>query len=232
CWCGGRGGGQRIAGGGRGRRRGLQLLEAVAEVAIVAAPGFVDPHPHDALLTHCENLKDRVAILDPPPGAPDLELLKKQATVSATVRRGRTTEGAEGGAEEGPPGQGLMPRPSERGYGAFYFPQITARDPLGTGELVDVAPSGHIAGIWARSDAMRGVHKAPANELVRGALNVTYNVTREEQAELNALGINCIRLFAREGIRVWGARTLADAASEWRYLNVRRLFNMIEESIA
>src|SRR5262249_5155858 len=78
----------------------------------------------------------------------------------------------------------------------------------------------------------RGVHKAPANELVRGALNVTYNVTREEQAELNALGINCIRLFAREGIRVWGARTLADAASEWRYLNVRRLFNMIEESIA
>jgi phage tail sheath protein FI len=75
------------------------------------------------------------------------------------------------------------------------------------------------------------VHKAPANEVIRGALNLAYRVTREEQAELNLVGVNCIRLFSREGIRVWGARTLADGSSEWRYLNVRRLFNMIEESI-
>ncbi len=99
-------------------------------------------------------------------------------------------------------------------------------------DLVDVPPSGHIAGIYARSDATRGVHKAPANEAVRGALNVTYRVTREEQAILNPHGVNCIRLFPGEGIRVYGARTLADSASEWRYLNVRRLFNMVEESIA
>jgi hypothetical protein len=97
--------------------------------------------------------------------------------------------------------------------------------------LVNVAPSGHIAGIWARTDATRGVHKAPANEIVRGALNVTYRLTRAEQGMLNQEGINCIRLFGREGIRVWGARTLADDP-EWRYLNVRRLFNMIKESIA
>ena len=98
--------------------------------------------------------------------------------------------------------------------------------------LVNVPPSGHMAGIWARNDASRGVHKAPANETVRGALNLSYRLTRDEQGVLNDVGVNCIRLFAREGIRVWGARTLADAASEWRYLNVRRLFNMIEESIA
>jgi uncharacterized protein len=105
------------------------------------------------------------------------------------------------------------------------------RDPL-KGGLVSVPPSGHVAGIWARSDASRGVHKAPANEAVRGALDVKYRITREEQATLNPAGVNCIRLFAAEGIRVWGARTLAASASEWRYLNVRRLFNMIEESIA
>jgi uncharacterized protein len=97
---------------------------------------------------------------------------------------------------------------------------------------VSVPPSGHVAGIWARTDATRGVHKAPENEAVRGALNVTYPLTREEQGVLNQAGVNCIRFFGREGIRVWGARTLADQASEWRYLNVRRLFNMIEESIA
>ena len=76
------------------------------------------------------------------------------------------------------------------------------------------------------------MHKAPANEIVRGALNLTYRLTREEQGELNEAGVNCIRLFGREGIRVWGARTLGDQSGPWRYLNVRRLFNMVEESIS
>ena len=67
--------------------------------------------------------------------------------------------------------------------------------------------------------------------MVRGALNVTYQLTREEQGVLNQVGVNCIRFFGREGIYVWGARTLADGSSEWRYLNVRRLFNMVEKSI-
>ena len=105
------------------------------------------------------------------------------------------------------------------------------RDPLSPADLVNIAPSGHLAGIWARTDALRGVHKAPANEPVRGALDLTYLLTRDEQGILNQSGVNCIRLFTREGIRVWGARTIADGSSEWRYLNVRRLFNMIEESI-
>jgi hypothetical protein len=76
------------------------------------------------------------------------------------------------------------------------------------------------------------VHKAPANETITGALNVTYHLTRAEQGELNQNGVNCIRFFAGEGVRVWGARTLASGSSEWRYLNVRRLVNMIEESIS
>jgi phage tail sheath protein FI len=76
------------------------------------------------------------------------------------------------------------------------------------------------------------VHKAPANEPVRGAVNLAYRVTRQEQELLNPAGVNCIRYFTAEGIRVWGARTLAAEASEWRYLNVRRLFTMLKESIA
>ncbi|HYP24489.1 MAG TPA: phage tail sheath C-terminal domain-containing protein [Actinomycetota bacterium] len=220
--------GGNVAGGGR-RREGLQLLETIDEIAIVAAPGYTDPASYDALLTHCETLKDRVAILDPPEEIESIVSLTQVAT-AASPRRA-SSGGDEEAVSTAAPAGGLRPRQSDAGFGAFYFPRITVRDPLPPGELVDVAPSGHIAGIWARSDARRGVHKVPANETVRGALNVSYNVTREEQGELNPAGVNVIRFFSVEGTRVWGARTLADSASEWRYLNVRRLFNMIEESI-
>ena len=91
-------------------------------------------------------------------------------------------------------------------------------------------PSGHMAGIWARSDGERGVHKAPANEVVRGAIALELNLTRAEHDQLNPIGVNCIRTFPGRGIRVWGARTLSSDPA-WRYLNVRRLFNYIEESI-
>ena len=219
--------GGQVDGGGRGRT-GLQLLAAIDEIAIVAAPGYTDAASYDAVLSHCENLKDRVAILDPPADVPDILALTRSAT--AASRRSRGAEEASGESTDVVGGAGVRPRQSDGGYGTFYFPWITVRDPMNN-ELVDVAPSGHLAGIWARTDATRGVHKAPANEVVRGALNLTYRITREEQAELNMVGVNCIRLFTREGIRVWGARTLADGSSEWRYLSVRRLFNMIEESI-
>lgn len=202
--------------GDEGQRTGLALLAEVDEVAIVAAPGYTDAGSYDALLTHCERLQDRVAILDAPEAVPSIRALTEVATVEA------------GGGEAG---EGLRPRASEGGYGAFYFPWITVRDPLAPNSIVNVAPSGHIAGIWARTDAGRGVHKAPANEVVRGALNVTHRLTRAEQGELNPAGVNCIRFFGQEGILVWGARTVAKT-SEWRYLNVRRLFNMIKESIA
>src|SRR5262245_41257453 len=211
-----------LVGDGR-RRQGLDLLEEVDEVAIVAAPGFHGAADYDALLSQCERLMDRVAVLDAPPDVTDLDSLKQVAVAEAP---------APGGAP-GPvsPPAGRRPRNSTGGYGAFYFPYVTIRDPLAPANLINVPPSGHVAGIYARTDATRGVHKAPANENVRGAVNVTYRVTHQEPGELNRLGVNCIRPFPQEGIRVWGARTLADSG-EWRYLNVRRLFNMIEKSIA
>ena len=229
------GAGQAIMGGGR-KRTGLGLLEEIDEVAIVAAPGYTDAASYDALLTHCETLKDRVAILDAPAEVTVLNRLTEVATASPerSARREEKEENADGGETDGggAGGAGLRPRQSDGGYGAFYFPQITVRDPLSPdADLVNIPPSGHLAGIYARTDATRGVHKAPANEVVRGALNVTYRLTRAEQGELNQLGVNCIRLFGREGVRVWGARSLAASSSEWRYISVRRLFNMIEESI-
>ncbi len=213
-----------------GRRKGLDLLEETDEVAIVAAPGFSDPASHDALLTHCEKRKNRVAVLDSPATVTNIEALTKVGTAAAT--RSKRKEGGDAGATDSSDAGGFRPRQSDGGFGAYYFPWITMRDPLNPSELVDVPPSGHIAGIYARSDAMRGVHKAPANEIIRGAVNVTYRVTREEQGVLNPNGVNCIRLFPNEGIRVYGARTVAASSSEYRYLNIRRLLNQIEESIA
>ena len=204
----------------KGLRDGLATLDSWDEVAIVAAPGFADASSYDQLISHCETLQDRVAILDPPAEVKTIDALTKVAEVKAAGDdKTKVTSG--------------RPRKSDRGFGAFYFPRIRVMDPLAAGNvLVEVPPSGHLAGVWARTDASRGVHKAPANEPLRGALDVTYRVTRAEQEVLNPAGVNCIRWFPTEGIRVWGARTVADEASEWRYLNVRRLFNMIEESIA
>lgn len=221
-----------IAAGGRSRV-GLEVLEQVDEVAIVAAPGYTDAASYDAVLAHCEKLKDRVGILDAPEQVDDIALLTQVALAEKKSSSKAGSSGEAGGTAggEGRAAGGLRARQSDGGYGAFYFPWITVRDPLSTNELVNVPPAGHIAGIWARTDATRGVHKAPANEAVRGALNLTYLLTRDEQGILNQSGVNCIRSFAREGIRVWGARTVADGSSEWRYLSVRRLFNMIEESI-
>jgi phage tail sheath protein FI len=216
-----------IAGDGT-PRKGLGIFEQSDAISIIAAPGYADGASYEALLSHCEKMQNRVAILDGPADVANVEALKKVATAEAPAKKRR---GAEAEAPAGEP-PGYKARMSDRGFGAYYFPHITVRDPLSAKDLVDVAPSGHIAGIYARTDALRGVHKAPANEGIRGALNVTYRVTRQEQEQLNPEGVNCIRLFPREGIRVYGARTLAPSASEWRYLNVRRLFNMIEESIA
>jgi len=120
-----------------------------------------------------------------------------------------------------------LPKPRDSKYGAYYFPWIQVYDP-DKGNIF-VPPSGHIAGVYSRTDSERGVHKAPANELVRGALGLKYNVSKGEQDLLNPKGINAIR-FLNGGIRIWGARTLSSDPS-WRYINVRRLFIMVESSI-
>jgi uncharacterized protein len=213
-------------------RSGLRALEQVEEVGMVVAPGFTDTASYEAVISHCEKMRDRVAILDAPQQVSSIEQLTKVATSAPS--RPKEADGGDdkgGGTGGGATAAGVRPRTSE--YAALYYPWITVRDPLSpSGDLVEVPPSGHMAGIWARSDSTRGVHKAPANEALRGALNVGYRVTRDEQQQLNDAGVNCIRFFEQEGIRVWGARTLAESSSPWRYLNVRRLFIVIEKSIA
>lgn len=112
----------------------------------------------------------------------------------------------------------------ESSYGALYFPWI---DVTGRGDFVP--PSGHLAGVYGRVDAARGVHKAPANEVVRGALGLRYRVGKPIQDELNPRGVNALRLFGNS-IKVWGARTLKPG-DEFTYINIRRLFNFLRESI-
>jgi hypothetical protein len=115
-------------------------------------------------------------------------------------------------------------------YGALYFPWIEVFDPV-TGGNDYVAPSGHLAGVYARVDTERGVHKAPANAVIRGALGVENRLSKADQDGLNPDGINVIRAF-NGNITVWGARTLGgDDNGEWKYISVRRLFLFLRESI-
>jgi hypothetical protein len=116
-------------------------------------------------------------------------------------------------------------------FAALYWPWIQVLDPNGL-ERVTVPPVGHVAGIFARTDVERGVHKAPANAVLRGALELEFAVSRGMQDILNPRGVNVIRDFRSDGngIRLWGARTMSDDPS-WKYVNVRRLFLFMEESI-
>ncbi|NUR28784.1 MAG: phage tail sheath family protein [Catenulispora sp.] len=228
CWVVNVGAKGQISGTGR-KRSGLDVLETVDEIAIIAAPGFHDAVAHEALLTLAERSRTMVAILDPAPDVDDVSTLTKVETAGKPAKPAADGKPADAPAPAPAPDAGHRPRQSD--YGAFYYPWIVVRDPL-TGELTSTPPSGHIAGIWARTDALRGVHKAPANEPVRGAVDLSYLITRSEQDVLNPAGVNCIRFFSGEGIRVWGARTLAAEASPWRYLNVRRTTNFLEQSIS
>jgi len=114
-------------------------------------------------------------------------------------------------------------------YAAFYYPWLITSDPR-TGTRKLVPPGGHVLGIYARTDSERGVFKAPANETVRGALALEFDINDEVQDNLNPRGVNAVRSFPGRGIRLWGARTLSDNAL-WKYVNVRRLFIFLERSI-
>lgn len=193
----------------------VDQFQAIDEIAIVAAPLPPDSAQaalnaiQDKLVSHCQLMEDRVAILD---SARDIATDNLVITADAT---------------------GIWrPAANPKGYGAFYFPWIEVADPLKpAGTRIAVPPSGHLAGIYARSDAQRGVHKVPANEVIMGALGVRYRVSKILQKTLNPTGVNCIRLFDGT-IKVWGGRTLASGTDpEWTYLNVRRLLNFLRESI-
>jgi phage tail sheath protein FI len=194
------------------RRQGMGGLAAVDEITMVCMPDAMtltngsgdDVSLRDLqgkMIAHCEGAGDRMAILDAPPNLLPQEILEWRMNTAGYDSK----------------------------FATLYYPWIEVMDPL-TNQPMLVPPSGHVAGVWCRTDASRGVHKAPANEVVMGVNGLGFQVTQGEQGGLNKVGINCIRSFPGRGIRIWGARTLS-SDPEWRYVNVRRLFNYIAESI-
>jgi phage tail sheath protein FI len=204
--------------GGVTERTGISGLAIADDVTMVIVPdlitaarkadGSIDldmwKAVQIALINHCEGQANRMAILDAPPGLNPQQMRDWRSDVA---------------------GYDSM-------FAAMYYPWIKVSNPAATNgdRIINVPPSGHMAGVWARTDESRGVWKAPANEVVRGALDVETPITKAEQGLLNPIGVNCIRGFGIRGIRVWGARTLSSNPS-WNYLNVRRLFNMVETTI-
>ena len=126
--------------------------------------------------------------------------------------------------------------PTRSSHVALFFPFLQASDPASAGKTITVAPCGAVAGVMARTDAQRGVWRAPAGTeaMLKGVSAPAIRLSDSQNGELNALGINCLRTFSRSGPVVWGARTLAgadQAASDWKYIPVRRLAFFIEQSI-
>jgi len=199
-------------------RRGINGLAIADDVTMVIVPDLVTAARKDdgsidlglwkavqtSLIAHCELQANRMAILDAPPGMTPQQIKEWRSDVA------------------------MYDSP----FATLYYPWIKVENPIGTNgdREVFIPPSGHIAGLWARTDESRGVWKAPANDTIRGCLDVERAITQNEQSLLNPIGINCIRPFGTRGIRVWGARTLA-SDTDWRYINVRRLFNMVESTI-
>ncbi len=192
----------------------LSKLEAYDDVAMVVAPGIPadikSPAAISAIVTHCAKLGDRIAILDSPPVADPVTDLVPLL----------------------PPAQNAVYVASD--FAAVYTPWLVVYDPAIDGTK-NVPPSGHVAGIYARTDATRGVHKAPANEQVMGALRPAVPISKSQQAQVNLLGGNCIRVL--NGVmKVWGARTLANdsspgAAPLHKYVPIRRLLSFLYKSI-
>lgn len=190
---------------GPGNRTGLKALEDIDQVSILAVPGITSQTVQNALIEQCERLKDRFAVLDPKPKAGDIA-------------------------------PDLNDIQSQRGlydtkYAALYYPRICVNDPL-TGNERAVPPSGHVVGIYARTDNERGVHKAPANEVIFGITGLELIINKGEHDILNPLNINVLRDFRadRRGYRVYGARCLT-SDSIWKYVPVRRVFIFLEESL-
>jgi uncharacterized protein len=208
--------------GSESDRTGYQGLAIAENVTMVAIPDLVTVTSRDdgsvdeemflgaqkQLIDFCEASHNKMAILDTPPGLNATRALEWRSRLAR-----------------------------DSAFAALYYPNVVVSNPLArpgatNGELYLTVPTaGHVAGVWARTDGARGVWKAPANEAVRGIVRLESDVTNGEQDLLNPDGVNCIRSFGSYGTKIWGARTLAKTDPSWRYINVRRLFNFIEESI-
>ncbi|MEM1280206.1 MAG: phage tail sheath C-terminal domain-containing protein [Cyanobacteria bacterium P01_H01_bin.152] len=221
--------------GVRDDRAGIEGLFEIDEVAMVACPdimrayqaGWLDLDQIHALmerlLTLCENAFPgpayRMAVIDPPPvkiGKNDNQAILPEQCKPQDVAKW------------------LSEFNRRSMFGALYYPWIKVANPRTGGRPIMVPPSGHMMGIWCRTDESRGVFKAPANDTPRGVIGLAYDTNMREQELLNPLGINCIRNFANynRGYKVWGARTLVEPDNvQWRYISVRRLISYIEKSI-
>ena len=183
---------------GPGKRTGIQAFVENNIVSMMAVPGITMPEVIVALVSHCENLKSRFAVIDMPKDMyKTADLIGYRNIIDST-------------------------------YAAMYHPWIEVFD-RSANKSDYIPPSGAVMGVYSRTDINRGVHKAPANETVFcTGLNVNY--TKDEQDILNPEGVNLIRALPGQGIRIWGART-ASSNSAFKYVNVRRLFIYVEESI-
>jgi uncharacterized protein len=194
----------------------LVEFERISEIAIVAAPGVNDDTVRGSISAHCRKMGDRFAIFDGPEKVAPADLGKLT----------RINAGSD---------PGFMPGQTD--YAAWYFPWIKVSDPMsrllnlpGDG-TINVPPSGHIAGVFARVDTERGVHKAPANVPVYGALDVAQQLSKAEQDGVNPKGVNCIRVI-NNNVLVWGARTIGgDDNTDLKYINVRRTLLFLRKSI-
>ncbi|HMR48199.1 MAG TPA: phage tail sheath subtilisin-like domain-containing protein [Arachnia sp.] len=183
-------------------RTGIEALANEPTISLVAVPGCTDVDVQQALLIHCEQMRYRFAVLDIPLGAKLADARRHRQNFDST-------------------------------RAALYYPGLLIPDGFGRpGEKRAIFPSGHMLGVYARTDTTRGVHKAPANEVVRGILGFETKLTQGEQSILNPLNLNCSRDFREEnrGLRVYGAR-VATSDPELRYINVRRLLLFIEQSL-
>jgi phage tail sheath protein FI len=161
----------------------------------------------ERLVSHCETSQDRLALLDPPP-------LEEQ-DIASTLDQVQSWR-----------------QRFDSSYAALYFPWLQVLDPLESSlqQIREIPPCGHVAGIFARTDRTTGVHKAPANEELEWVQGTVIAVTPSQQGILNPEGINVIRPFPGRGVRLYGARTLS-RDTVWRFVNVRRLLLMIEETL-
>ncbi|MCR5023092.1 MAG: phage tail sheath subtilisin-like domain-containing protein [Lachnospiraceae bacterium] len=183
---------------GPGKRTGIQAFVENNIVSMMAVPGVTMPEVIVALVSHCENLKSRFAVIDMPKDMyKTADLIGYRNIIDST-------------------------------YAAMYHPWIEVFD-RSANKSDYVPPSGAVMGVYSRTDINRGVHKAPANETVF-CTGLKVNYTKDEQDILNPEGVNLIRALPGQGIRIWGART-ASSNSAFKYVNVRRLFIFVEESI-
>jgi phage tail sheath protein FI len=172
-------------------------------------------------------MKDRVGIVDAPLQAPDFDIADFTGLTRVATLHPPPPPGG-GGGPPGPP-QPSAYLPAESKYLSLVFPWMLMRNALAPDKFVWAPSSGAAAGTYARVDSERGVHKAPANERMRGALDLRYKLTQQEQEDLNVNGVNVIRFFGPRGPILWGARM---RTLDLEYVPVRRTLIMLEESIA